>query len=313
YDPAGSSLSLPFEVRLTPVGGSFDLRNGTNDLTTSTTPVGALNGGIGVRTVPGQNDFEVTLSNGTSFNVNLDHDPTLTPILATDGTGLLPTSATNTTSGAADLTVSLSDGLTTFNVDLNATPTPVHLSSTVTITDGGSGYSSTDLPDVTITTALNDHGSGATATAVVSTLGVVTGITLTNLGSGYTVAPTITIAPPVGSGTQATATVALGTPALDSVVALLNAAASTAGAGSKFQARVDAARGSLLLIDLSGGNGTFTVSSASGSTAATSLGLGTASTKTIDGAPQLVIESSFFTVGDLMAKIRTSAGSHNDA
>ena len=42
--------------------------------------------------------------------------------------------------------------------------------------------------------------AGATATAVVSG-GVVTGITITNAGSGYTQVPTVTIAPPVAGAT----------------------------------------------------------------------------------------------------------------
>ena len=63
---------------------------------------------------------------------------------------------------------------------------------------GGSGY--TTAPAVTIT---GGGGSGATAVATISS-GTVTGITITNPGTGYTSTPTITIAPPP-SGTTATA------------------------------------------------------------------------------------------------------------
>src|SRR3954451_4308350 len=71
--------------------------------------------------------------------------------------------------------------------------------STVTLTSGGSGYTSN--PIVTFT------GGGATtpatATAIVSG-GVVTGITLNNGGALYSTAPTVTIAPPAASLTPST-------------------------------------------------------------------------------------------------------------
>ncbi|MBS1567304.1 MAG: RagB/SusD family nutrient uptake outer membrane protein [Bacteroidetes bacterium] len=75
----------------------------------------------------------------------------------------------------------------------------------ITVTNGGSGYSSANPPTVTIS---GGGGSGATATAIVSTAGVVTGIvitspgTLTTAGPYYTSAPTVTI---TGTGTGATA------------------------------------------------------------------------------------------------------------
>jgi FtsP/CotA-like multicopper oxidase with cupredoxin domain len=76
----------------------------------------------------------------------------------------------------------------------------------VTITNGGSGYTSDPL--VTITPAPGDTtGSGATATATV-TDGVVTAITLLTPGTGYTANPIITVAPPsTPGGVTATVTV----------------------------------------------------------------------------------------------------------
>jgi len=62
--------------------------------------------------------------------------------------------------------------------------------SSITITDGGEHYKSALPPTVTIT---GGGGSGATATATVSAVGIVTGITITNAGTGYTSAPTVTI------------------------------------------------------------------------------------------------------------------------
>jgi hypothetical protein len=77
----------------------------------------------------------------------------------------------------------------------------------ITVTNGGSGYSSANLPTVTIT---GGGGSGATATAIVSSAGVVTGIrltsrgTLTAAGPYYTSIPVVSISAPV-SGVRATA------------------------------------------------------------------------------------------------------------
>lgn len=62
--------------------------------------------------------------------------------------------------------------------------------SSFTITDGGEHYKSALPPTVTIT---GGGGSGATGTAVVSATGIVTGITVTAGGTGYTSAPSVAI------------------------------------------------------------------------------------------------------------------------
>jgi FtsP/CotA-like multicopper oxidase with cupredoxin domain len=71
--------------------------------------------------------------------------------------------------------------------------------TSVRVDTGGSGYN-TSAPVVSFTSAT---GSGATAVASV-TSGVVTGITVTNSGSGYATAPTVNLVG--GGGTSATAT-----------------------------------------------------------------------------------------------------------
>lgn len=70
----------------------------------------------------------------------------------------------------------------------------------IAIGAGGTGY--TD-PTVTIT---DGGGSGATAEATVED-GVITAITVTDPGAGYTSAPTVTITDPDGTGATATANV----------------------------------------------------------------------------------------------------------
>ncbi|MFO0966754.1 MAG: LamG-like jellyroll fold domain-containing protein [Gemmataceae bacterium] len=73
--------------------------------------------------------------------------------------------------------------------------------SAVTITNGGSGY--TSVPGVIFTAP---NGSGATATAIVSG-GVIIGVQITNGGSGYTSPPSISFSGGGGIGAAATATV----------------------------------------------------------------------------------------------------------
>jgi len=60
----------------------------------------------------------------------------------------------------------------------------------ITVTDGGEHYKTALPPTVTIT---GGGGNGATATATVSAAGIVTGITVTAPGTGYTTVPTVTI------------------------------------------------------------------------------------------------------------------------
>ncbi len=72
--------------------------------------------------------------------------------------------------------------------------------STISISDGGSGY--TTAPIVTIGSTAQSVGLGTTATATASiTSGVVTSVTLSNIGTGYTntSAPPVLIAPPTYS------------------------------------------------------------------------------------------------------------------
>jgi hypothetical protein len=69
---------------------------------------------------------------------------------------------------------------------------------TITITNGGSGY--TTAPTITVGST---SGSGTLATATL-TAGVVTGINIVYPGSGYTSAPTITFTGGGGTGAVAT-------------------------------------------------------------------------------------------------------------
>lgn len=74
----------------------------------------------------------------------------------------------------------------------------------ITITNDGSGYTST--PTVTISAPSLAYGTTASAIATVVS-NKVSSITVTNAGSGYTSAPTVTISGGGGSGATATASV----------------------------------------------------------------------------------------------------------
>ncbi|WP_169977352.1 hypothetical protein [Tautonia rosea] len=75
----------------------------------------------------------------------------------------------------------------------------------ITVTNGGSGYSKADPPQVVLS---GGAGQGAKAVAFVSDDGVITGIGLTSFGSGYTAPPTVSLVG--GGGTGASATAAIG-------------------------------------------------------------------------------------------------------
>ena len=85
----------------------------------------------------------------------------------------------------------------------------------VVIRNGGFGYTNQGSPPlVTFAAPTGSNPVLATGTAVVNGAGVITGINITNPGSGYTTAPTITIVAPVatanGTGQSATAVAIIG-------------------------------------------------------------------------------------------------------
>ena len=95
----------------------------------------------------------------------------------------------------------------TLFIDDDFVLTPGDQISTVTITNGGSGY--TSAPTVSFS---GGGGSGASATATVSG-GKVTAITITGGGLGFTSNPTVSISG--GGGSNATATATFGTLAFE--------------------------------------------------------------------------------------------------
>ncbi len=92
---------------------------------------------------------------------------------------------------------------------LNAGGASDHVGSAV-VTHAGNNYSASSPPAVTFDNT-GTGGSGATAIAAVSAGGAVTEVIITNGGSNYASAPTITIANPPSGGNVAQATAVLGT------------------------------------------------------------------------------------------------------
>lgn len=84
-----------------------------------------------------------------------------------------------------------------------------NVKTSVTITNGGSGYSA--VPTVTFS-APPSGGTTATGIAVVGEGGSVTSVVITNPGSGYITNPTVTFATAPSSGTTATGTAIVSKP-----------------------------------------------------------------------------------------------------
>ena len=128
---------------------------------------------------------------------------------------------------------------------------------------GGSGYSSTAAaPTVTVAAPNEAGGTQAVITATISG-GAITAVAVSNGGSGYTTAPTVTITS-TGGGSGATFTVELDGDAVDTITV-------TAG-GSGYKGTVTAT--------LSGGDGTLAAAGAVtvGSSSISALTIGTAGT-----------------------------------
>lgn len=76
------------------------------------------------------------------------------------------------------------------------------LSGAYTISNAGSGY--TSVPTVSFS---GGGGTGATASAIVSTSGTITGLAITGFGNGYATAPTVGFSGGGGSGAAATVSI----------------------------------------------------------------------------------------------------------
>ena len=220
-----------------PAGTTISAVNGpasTLTLSANATETGA----VSLSTLTG----DLTNSSGTV--TNLSNTQGLAVGMVLTGSGITPgTRITAINSGASTLTLSspatateaavpmsiyvgtLSSGsnvvqnvtsLGAFTASMNVSGATLGPSAFITtISNGGRGYSASNLPKVLIVSTTG--GSAATAVAIVNTSGVITGFTVTNQGSGYssTIPPSVVIASPsppaLDSGGVATNAVATGT------------------------------------------------------------------------------------------------------
>ena len=153
-----------------------------------------LNGG----TLTNSSNLPATLTSGVKgYTINIDtpatnfNNTTIGFTIGTAGTGYAPTD-TVTSTGGTGASAKLILGLT---------------NNSFTITNPGYYYFATATPKVTIS-----GGGGTNATAIVNedSNGYLTGIVITNPGSGYTSAPTVTISNPPTSGGSNTQAVVVG-------------------------------------------------------------------------------------------------------
>jgi uncharacterized repeat protein (TIGR01451 family) len=160
--------------------------NNRNASTTAQTTFGALNPSKTTST------SQVTAGGVATYTITVTN-----PLAATAAANVQITD--NLSSG-----FTYKSGTTTIGGNPAADPCTSGCIGYITITNGGSGY--TSAPTVNFTPV--GGGTGAAATAVV-TNGVVTRIIITNTGSGYTAAPTVGFVG--GGGNNAAATASLGT------------------------------------------------------------------------------------------------------
>ena len=184
-------------------------------------PSGTLQTRMGIETV------STTFSTGSAIQgLHYFDTPTIEEIvLASDGKIFRTTSATTlSTTGGTVSSGAVDVNFSQFNNKLFYTDGASFLQFTdgtssfrqgtsvlsITVTNEGSGYTST--PTVTVGAPDLAYGTTTTATATV-VANKVTAITVTVAGSGYTSAPTVTISGGGGSGATATASVSALAPA----------------------------------------------------------------------------------------------------
>ena len=170
-------------------------------------PVRKLSGGNGQRfDVNGRIDT-ITLTNGGSGYIVAPG----VSILG-DGTGASATCTINGSGQVDSISIASAGSGYSFAIAQFLVNSGV---KSLTVTNPGSGYDPNTPPTVTISIPDDPNGVQATATATVSLAGEITGLTITEDGSGYESAPTITFS---GSGgATATATIETGSGAAASV------------------------------------------------------------------------------------------------
>ncbi len=178
------------------------------DYTVSTSPstIAVQNGSLGSTniTVTSVNGFSGRVSLSTfapsGWNASLSLSSLVVPLGGSNQSKLSVTTSSASLAGKYNVTVAGFSGSLNHNTSLTVTVFyPTFAITGFNVLSGGSGYTT---PHVVLT---GGGGTGATATTRVSQ-GVVIGLVITNPGSGYTSAPTVTLRDPSPRAKGAVAT-----------------------------------------------------------------------------------------------------------
>jgi subtilase family serine protease len=181
-----------------PITSNFTTGIGSDfSISTSPSTISMQNGSLGRSnvTVTSVKGFSGRVSLSTfspsGWNASLSLSSLVVPLGGSNQSILSVTSSSSAQPGTYNVTVAGSSSSLNHNATLTVTilPPPMLAITGFNLTSGGSGYTT---PHVILT---GGGGTGATATARVSQ-GIVIALVLTNPGTGYTFAPTVTLRDP---------------------------------------------------------------------------------------------------------------------
>ena len=212
--------------------GNLTLSSSSGDIIQDTS---ALQAGIRIGDSNGANKATFSAVNG---KVTLSD---------TNAQNNLPDVVLNVTAGSDVLikdskqTVTLGNITTSGKLTVDMTSAGTITGVTIPLGTGGADYlvNSTTTVPVTFSAPTTTGGVTATGNASVDATGAITGITITNNGSGYTAAPTLTGLAAPAAGTTATATVTTAGVVLNSI--------NVTGAGSRYTTAPTTANGGIIL------------------------------------------------------------------
>jgi hypothetical protein len=208
-------------VAFTGGGGSGAQAFATVDATGAVTSITLTAGGSGYTSDPAV-IISQTGGSGATATATMAGGAVTAVNLLTGGTGYAsaPAGVGVTDSQVTSMVTDVRSAMQKVNDDIYASTNPPlktlasalgqlsYLSNPALVSDAAALVSGTlPFPSVSFS---GGGGSGAQAFAIVDATGAITGITVTNGGSGYTAAPTVAISEPSGNGAAATAAVADG-------------------------------------------------------------------------------------------------------
>ena len=177
-------------------GGIYLSNGNSNTLTLTAAAVGTSSSGVAPNNIEIYSAGNIVLLQQTTALTQL---ATAVPVAVFTPGGVLTlfAGATLSADGGTPTIVNSSATITSTTTPPTATSTVSQGAvATVSFSLGSAGLTTARYMTAPTVTFSGGGGSGATATATINASGQVTGITITNGGSGYTSAPTVTISPP---------------------------------------------------------------------------------------------------------------------